>query len=99
MPCRFLDPALPASVLVPALLSYGQLARLSRENYPVLAQVLLPKPLLLACSSHLAAIYSKYWPETAVTHCHICICAAAQKARLVSRAAHVKPSGGVAFTP
>ena len=43
MPRRFLDPALPAPVLVPALLSYGQLARLSRENYPVLAQVLLPR--------------------------------------------------------
>ena len=43
VPCRFLDPALPAPVLVPALLSYGQLARLSRENYPVLAQVLLPR--------------------------------------------------------
>ncbi len=39
MPCRLLDPALPASVLVPALLTYGQLARLSRENYPVLAEV------------------------------------------------------------
>ena len=43
MPRRFLDPVLPAPVLVPALLSYGQLARLSRENYPVLAQVLLPR--------------------------------------------------------
>jgi fused-like protein len=36
---RFLSMERPPSVLVPAMLNYGQLARLSRDNYPVLAEV------------------------------------------------------------
>ncbi|BDA40985.1 probable serine/threonine-protein kinase 36 [Coccomyxa sp. Obi] len=46
---RFLRPDQPASVLVPAMLNYGQLARLSRENYPLLGEAMLVehmRPLL-----------------------------------------------------
>ena len=37
--CRLLHREQPACVLVPAMLNYGQLARLSKDYYPHLAEV------------------------------------------------------------